>query len=143
MIHRGGRFSFLETVDVASPPDHTSRYFYWNSRVRQAAPGTAITRAGEQSDAAFFILAGRTVAGTTGGEGEYRALSSMATGDIFGEIAALTGSVRTADVVAEEEAARRADSEVRERIAGYSRHGILAGMSCRPRVSRATASEAP
>ena len=31
LIHRGGRFSFLETVDVASPPDHTSRYFYWNS----------------------------------------------------------------------------------------------------------------
>ncbi len=73
------------------------------ARVRQAAPGTAITRAGDQGDAAFFILSGRVVAGTTSGEGEYRALSSMLTGDIFGEIAAITGSVRTADVVAEEE----------------------------------------
>ena len=73
------------------------------ARVRQAAPGTAITRAGDQGDAAFFILSGRAVAGTTSGEGEYRAMSSMLAGDIFGEIAAITGSVRTADVVAEEE----------------------------------------
>lgn len=31
LSHRGGRFAFLETADVANPPDHTSRYFYWNS----------------------------------------------------------------------------------------------------------------
>ncbi len=34
--------------------------------------------------------------------GEYRSLSSMGAGDVFGEIAALTGSPRTADVVAQE-----------------------------------------
>jgi len=34
--------------------------------------------------------------------GQLRSLSSMAPGDYFGEIAALTGAARTADVVAEE-----------------------------------------
>ena len=34
-------------------------------------------------------------------EGGYRGLSTMVAGDFFGEIAALTGSPRTADVVAD------------------------------------------
>jgi CRP-like cAMP-binding protein/sugar phosphate permease len=72
------------------------------ARVVEAAAGTAITRAGDSGDTAYFILAGRAVAGRTTGEGQYRALSSMGAGDVFGEIAALTGSPRTADVVAEE-----------------------------------------
>jgi CRP-like cAMP-binding protein/sugar phosphate permease len=71
-------------------------------RVVEAEAGTAITRAGDTGDNAYFILAGRLVAGRTTGEGQYRALSSMGAGDVFGEIAALTGSPRTADVVAEE-----------------------------------------
>ena len=74
-----------------------------SSRVRDAAAGTAITRAGDASDSAFFVLGGRAVAGVTSGEGAHRTLSSMAAGDLFGEIAALTGSARTADVVAEED----------------------------------------
>ncbi|MGZ8561998.1 MAG: MFS transporter [Candidatus Limnocylindria bacterium] len=73
------------------------------ARVRDAAAGTAITRAGDASDSAFFVLGGRVVAGITSGEGANRTLSTMSAGDIFGEIAALTGSVRTADVVAEED----------------------------------------
>ena len=36
-------------------------------------------------------------------DGSYRSLSSMAAGEFFGEIAALTGSRRTATVVAEEQ----------------------------------------
>jgi len=75
-----------------------------HARVRNAAAGTAITRAGESGDAAFFVLGGRVVAGLTSGEGGHRTLSSMTAGDVFGEIAALTGSRRTADVVAEEDA---------------------------------------
>jgi CRP-like cAMP-binding protein len=73
-------------------------------RVLEAEAGTAITRAGDTGDNAYFILAGRLVAGRTTGEGQYRSLSSMGAGDVFGEIAALTGSARTADVVAEEPA---------------------------------------
>ena len=71
-------------------------------RVLDAEAGTAITRTGDTGDNAFFILSGRLVAGRTTGEGQYRSLSSMGAGDVFGEIAALTGSPRTADVVAEE-----------------------------------------
>ena len=70
-------------------------------RVVEAEAGTAVTRAGETGDNAYFILSGRAVAGSTSGEGEYRSLSAMTAGDVFGEIAALTGSPRTADVVAE------------------------------------------
>jgi CRP-like cAMP-binding protein len=74
-----------------------------HARVRDAAAGTAITRRGEASDAAFFVLGGRVVAGVTTGEGANQTLSAMTAGDLFGEIAALTGSTRTADVVAEED----------------------------------------
>jgi CRP-like cAMP-binding protein/sugar phosphate permease len=72
------------------------------SRVLDAEAGTAITRAGDTGDNAFFILSGRLVAGRATGEGQYQLLSSMGAGDVFGEIAALTGSPRTAEVVAEE-----------------------------------------
>jgi CRP-like cAMP-binding protein len=59
--------------------------------------------AGEEGDSAYFILSGTAVAGVSDGQGSYRSLSSMAAGDYFGEIAALTGAPRTADVVAQED----------------------------------------
>jgi CRP-like cAMP-binding protein len=74
-----------------------------HARVRDAAAGTAIVRRGEASDSAFFVLGGRVVAGVTTGAGANQTLSTMAAGDLFGEIAALTGSLRTADVVAEDD----------------------------------------
>jgi CRP-like cAMP-binding protein len=74
-----------------------------NARVRDAAAGTAIVRRGEASDSAFFVLGGRVVAGVTTGAGANQTLSTMTAGDLFGEIAALTGSLRTADVVAEDD----------------------------------------
>ena len=72
-------------------------------RVVTADAGTAITRAGDTGDSAFFILSGHLAAGVATGEGEYRSLADIREGDLIGEIAALTGSKRTADVVAEEE----------------------------------------
>ncbi len=74
-----------------------------HGRVVEAEAGTAITRAGESGDAAYFILSGQVVAGSTAEGGEYRALAGMGAGDVMGEIAALTGSPRTADVVADED----------------------------------------
>jgi len=71
------------------------------TRVHEAPAGTAIVRHGERSDAAYFILDGRAVAGHDEG-GEYRALEVLNPGDFFGEIAALTGVPRTANVVAEQ-----------------------------------------
>jgi CRP-like cAMP-binding protein len=68
-----------------------------------APSGTAIIRYKEQGDAAYFILSGRTMAGFPSPDGSYKRLSEMLAGDFFGEIAALTGTHRTADVVAQED----------------------------------------
>ncbi len=76
--------------------------FLTNVTVARAAPGEAIVKAGDPGDAAYFVLGGRAVAGIPDAEG-YRSLSSMGPGDFFGEIAALTGSLRTANVIADEE----------------------------------------
>ncbi len=72
------------------------------ARVRDVPAGATIVAVGDIGDAAYFILDGRTAAGTPEADGSFRSLSSMGPGDFFGEIAALTGSARTATVVAEE-----------------------------------------
>jgi len=69
--------------------------------VANAPAGSVILRKGETSDAAYFIIEGRAVAGWDE-EGGYRPLETLNAGDFFGEIAALTGMPRTANVVAEE-----------------------------------------
>ncbi len=72
------------------------------ARVIDVPSGAAIVRKGEASDAAYFVLSGRAIAGTAMPDGGYRSLNPLLPGDFFGEIAALTGAARTADVVAEE-----------------------------------------
>jgi CRP-like cAMP-binding protein len=72
------------------------------SSVRELPAGATIVNVGDAGDAAYFILDGRTAAGTPEEDGSYRSLSTMEAGDFFGEIAALTGSRRTATVVAEQ-----------------------------------------
>jgi CRP-like cAMP-binding protein len=76
--------------------------FLSQAQVLEAPAGATIIRHGESSDTAYFILSGKAVAGVATSEGSYRSLSSMTKGDFFGEISALTGTARTADVVAEE-----------------------------------------
>lgn len=71
-------------------------------KVARAEPGEAILKVGDPGDLAYFVMSGKAVAGVPD-QGSYRALSSMGPGDFFGEIAALTGSMRTANVVADEE----------------------------------------
>jgi CRP-like cAMP-binding protein/sugar phosphate permease len=70
--------------------------------VSEAPAGTTIISRGETGDAAYFILSGQAAAGIATPGGDYRSLSTMQAGDFFGEIAALTGSPRTATVVAAE-----------------------------------------
>ncbi len=72
-----------------------------SSRVLEAPAGAQIVRHGEASDSAYFVLAGRAVAGLATPEGGYRDLGTLGPGDFFGEIAALTGAARTANVVAD------------------------------------------
>jgi CRP-like cAMP-binding protein len=74
-----------------------------HSQIVEAPSGTAILRYNDQSDAAYFILSGRAMAGFPSQEGGFKRLSEMVQGDFFGEIAALTGARRTADVVAQED----------------------------------------
>ena len=76
--------------------------FLVGAMVRRADPGSAIVRVGDAGDAAFFMLEGKVVAGVPTEGGDNRSLSAMFAGDFFGEIAAITGSVRTANVVADE-----------------------------------------
>jgi CRP-like cAMP-binding protein len=76
--------------------------FIAKAKVREAAPGSTIVTEGEAGDSAYFVLTGQVVAGRPAEDGSYRSLSTMGAGDFFGEIAALTGSRRTANVVADE-----------------------------------------
>jgi hypothetical protein len=73
-----------------------------HSRVIEVPTGTAIVRKDEIGDMAYFIMSGRAVAGIAQPDDGYRSLNTLQPGDFFGEIAALTGAARTADVVAEE-----------------------------------------
>jgi len=92
---------FLPVFGQLSARDRTN--LLAQARVSETGEGSRIITAGDVGDAAYFILSGRTVAGIASEDGEYRALSTMSAGDFFGEIAALTGSRRTANVVAEEQ----------------------------------------
>ena len=69
--------------------------------VSDATPGTVITYRGEASDAAYFILKGSVGAGYLQDK-DYVILRYLHEGDFFGEVAALTGMQRTANVIAEE-----------------------------------------
>jgi CRP-like cAMP-binding protein len=60
-----------------------------------------VVRHGDVADEVYFVLQGKAVAGVAV-EGGYRSLSTLAPGDFFGEIAALTGEPRTANVVTDE-----------------------------------------
>ncbi|MBF8289184.1 MAG: transporter [Chloroflexi bacterium] len=87
----------LSGLDIGRRAD-----FLVGATVRRAESGSAIVRVGDAGDAAFFVLEGRAVAGVPTEDGGTRSLSAMGAGDFFGEIAAITGSPRTANVVADE-----------------------------------------
>lgn len=76
--------------------------FLEGAGVRDVPAGTRVVRHGDTASSAYFILDGQATAGIPDEDG-YRGLSTMGAGDFFGEIAALTGSPRTADVVADED----------------------------------------
>ncbi len=74
--------------------------FIRDASVREVPAGTRIVEHGDTASSTYFILDGAATAGIPE-DGGYRGLSTMSEGDFFGEIAALTGSPRTADVVAD------------------------------------------
>jgi MFS family permease len=88
---------------LAGMPQRDRDRLIASGRVVTANAGTAITKAGDSGDSAYFIMSGLLAVGAATESGEYRSLASIGAGDVIGEIAALTGRTRTADVVAEEE----------------------------------------
>ena len=92
LVGRLATFSLLNASQRAA--------FIADAVVRDVPEGAQLVTHGEQANAAYFILKGEAAAGVPDAEGGYRGLSTMGEGDFFGEIAALTGSARTADVVA-------------------------------------------
>ncbi len=76
--------------------------FIRDATVRTVPAATRIVEHGDSASSVYFILEGSATAGIPV-DGDYRGLSTMHDGDFFGEIAALTGSPRTADVVADTE----------------------------------------
>jgi MFS family permease len=87
---------------LSSISDEERDAFTGEAEIIEVAAGQTILNHGESGDEVYFILSGRAVAGVVTDDDDYRSLSAMADGDFFGEIAALTGSERTADVVADE-----------------------------------------
>jgi MFS family permease/CRP-like cAMP-binding protein len=70
--------------------------------VAEAPGGKIVTYRGEESDAAYFILKGSVGVGYLH-EDEYIILNYLHEGDFFGEVAALTGMPRTANIITEED----------------------------------------
>jgi len=70
--------------------------------VADAPGGKVITYRGEESDAAYFILKGSVGAGFIRGD-EYVILRYLKAGEFFGEVAAMTGMTRTANIITEED----------------------------------------
>jgi CRP-like cAMP-binding protein len=88
----------LATFTRLSAPQRAA--FIKEALIREVPEGSRVVTRGDKATAAYFILEGEAAAGIPEEDGGYRGLSTMAAGDFFGEIAALTGSPRTADVVA-------------------------------------------
>ncbi len=70
-----------------------------SSRLRRYAPGEAVVREGEASTALYLVATGDAVVLQRG-----REVARVAAGDVFGEMAFLTGSARAATVRASEAA---------------------------------------
>lgn len=94
LVARMGTFARLDAGQRAA--------FVHGAVVREVQADARLVTRGEQATSASFVLEGETAAGIAEANGGYRVLSVMGPGSVFGEIAALTGSPRTADVVAVE-----------------------------------------
>ena len=70
--------------------------------VAEAPGGKLVTYRGEASDPAYFVLKGCVGVGFLRGD-EYVILNYLREGEFFGEVAALTGMPRTANIITEED----------------------------------------
>jgi len=118
--------------------------FIRDAHVVEVTAGATILRHGEAGNQAFFILSGKAVAGFAPSAGNYRSLSSMTPGDYFGEIAALTGAARTADVVAEENTSLlQVPAQAMRNLMGNPALGALFLAKMTERLGRTSINELP
>ena len=96
LVHGGKYEQLLNDAPVISLfPDDVLARLTTGSSERTYGPGETIVRAGEPGDELFVILEGE-VRVERGG----RTRRTLGPGDFFGEIAVLTGGLRTADAIA-------------------------------------------
>lgn len=94
--------SLVEYLPLIGELDEKERArFIQSASVWEVPQGGTVVRQGDPGKEAYFILSGWAVAGARDERGETLSLSSMGPGDFFGEIAALSDTPRTADVVAQ------------------------------------------
>jgi MFS family permease len=123
---------------------HDQDLFIAQAHVFEVPAGASIIKHGEGGDSAYFILSGQTVAGIAASEGNYHSLSTMVAGDFFGEIAALTGAARTADVVAEKNTTLlQVPSQTMRNLMGNPALSALFLAKMSERLSRTTINELP
>ena len=92
--------SYMQEMAEMSPKERDQ--LAAQTLVAEAPGGKIVVYRGETSDMAYFILKGSVAAGYIKDD-DYVIASTMREGDFFGEIAALTGAARTANIITEEE----------------------------------------
>ena len=92
--------SYMQEMAEMSPKERDQ--LAAQTLVAEAPGGKIVVYRGETSDMAYFILKGSVAAGYIKDD-DYVIASTMQEGDFFGEIAALTGAARTANIITEEE----------------------------------------
>jgi CRP-like cAMP-binding protein len=109
-LHRAPRRQPTDSSDRRLQTIRTSELFHdisvdalaamaENSRILRFAPGEAVVRDGEESTALYLVISGEAAV-----EMKHREIARVKPGDVFGEIAFSTGSLRTATVRAAETA---------------------------------------
>ena len=88
--------------ELESLTDRERDYLAAHAIVIEVPAGTAIIDQGDTTDKAYFVTYGRAIAGLPTENGDHKVLNPLLPGEFFGEIAALTGTPRTADVMSEE-----------------------------------------
>lgn len=92
--------SHMPELSVMSPKERSQ--LTSETLVAEAPGGKVVVYRGESSNAAYFILKGSVGAGYIKDE-EYVILNYLHEGDFFGEVAALTGAQRTANIITEDD----------------------------------------
>lgn len=90
----------MDGLEMMTSPERDE--FAAQAFIAQSPPGVVVVYRGETSDMAYFILKGSVGVGLVRDQ-EYIILEYKHPGEFFGEVAALSGMPRTANIITEEE----------------------------------------